>query len=376
MNVSRFVLSCLCALGLLLSGCGDAAEQPQYGAWTVAKDSLRLTENLRVSETQNFYFGSITALDVTSDGHMVVADMEANHIKVLASDGTLIDTLGGSGEGPGQFQRLGRLQVACGDSLFAYDSQQTRLTVYGPDSPYRLSRTVAISRETARIGRLHVLNEALVGVEFNVIRQPEEGVQHPDPMHWRLLSETGTPGDTLFRTRAKPYAIHKMNRGLSLESVPFARQTHIAVGSDARVYTGWPDSLQIRAVAPTGRSETVVSIPTASPPVQPADRDSALHDMGTELRNMIEPAIPDTKPAFTDLIVADDGRLWVQRPAQKTQSETVPWWILDPDRKTIHQARLPRDVELDVVRDGRAYGTTTTDAGAPALVRYHIDMNA
>lgn len=376
MDVNRFVLSCLSVLGLLLIGCGDTDESAQFGEWTMTEEPLKLTEDLRLSETEDFYFGSITALDVTSEGRMVVSDMQANHIKVLAPDGSLIDTLGGPGEGPGQFQRLGRVQVARGDSLFAYDSQQTRLTVYGPDSPYRLSRTIAISREKARIGRVHVLDEALVGVEFNIVRQPKEGVQHPDPLPWRLLSETGVPEDTLFRTRPQPFALKKISGGFSVESIPFARQAHVAVRPDTQMYVGWPDSLHVTATVPTGQSETMVSIPAPSPPVQEADRDSALSDVETDLHNMIGSAIPDTKPAFTDLIVADDGRIWIQRPTETPDAETVPWWVLTPDTKTIRRVRLPRRVQLEVVQDGQVYGTTSTDAGAPALVRYHIDTNA
>jgi hypothetical protein len=85
---------------------------------------------------------------------------------------------------------------------------------------------------------------------------------------------------------------------------------------------------------------------------------------------MAASALPDTKPAFTAMTVSDEGRIWVKRPPTRPDAATVPWWILDPETKTIQQAQLPPEVELMVVRDGKAYGTTTTGRGAPALVQY------
>lgn len=101
----------------VLWGCG-AEQTSNLGEWTLRRSGLTLTENLRVSETKEFYFGSIRNLDVTSGGHIVVADPRAHDIKVLRPNGTLLDTLGGPGEGPGEFQRLRGVQVARGDSIY------------------------------------------------------------------------------------------------------------------------------------------------------------------------------------------------------------------------------------------------------------------
>ena len=363
----------LVGFGLFLAGCGGSEGEGDFGDWTMEEGSLRLTEDLRLSETANFYFGSVTALDVTPNGRMIVADEEAHNIKVLEPDGTLLDTLGREGQGPGEFRGFHSLQVARGDSVFVLDRQQSRLTVYGPDSPYRFARTVTISREDARIGQVYVLGGTLVGAQSTGIRQPEEGVLQPDPAHWVHLSETGVPGDTLFKTRWwPPYGLVKENGGISFDAVPFARQAHTAVGPDRRTYTGWPDSLHVTATDPTGETEVVVSISAPAIPVQEADIDSALSGTGAKLRGVIEPAIPATKPAFTDLLVAEDGRIWVKRPPEHPGADTVDWWVLGPETKTIRAVRLPREVELHVVRNGFAYGKTTTDVGAPAVVRYRI----
>ena len=118
------VLTCYC---LLLAGCGSGSSDPDPGDWTHDKNELTLTENLRVSEGENFYFGRIADVAVADDGRIYVADAEAHHVKVLSPDGTLQDTVGTRGDGPGEFRHLLKLSVARGDSLYVLDGADGRV---------------------------------------------------------------------------------------------------------------------------------------------------------------------------------------------------------------------------------------------------------
>jgi hypothetical protein len=373
MDANRFVLSCLSVLGLLLIGCGDTDESAQLGEWTMKEEPFQLTEDLRVSETEDFYFGSITALDVTSEGRIVVADRQANDIKILHPDGTLLDTLGGPGEGPGEFQTLTRARLGPRDSLYALDLQRAQITVYAPDSPYERHRTITIPRDEGFMATLFVASEGLAG-SFGSGTSPEDGVIRPAPSAIRTIDDTGTPGDTLFHNRSNKIAFAFGENGeFSAESIPFSRETLIASGPNGRLYSGWTDSLHIEAHTLTGDSNVIASLPTDPVPVTEVARDSALSNIDDELQSMTASALPDTKPAFTQMLVADDGRIWIRRPTEGSKAETVPWWILDPTEKTIRKAPLPPEVELRVVHNRQVYGTTTTDTGAPAIVRYQIN---
>jgi hypothetical protein len=356
---------------LLLAGCGSSEDGPSLGEWTLETDDLRLSETLRVSETEDFYFGSITALDVTSAGRIVVADRQARNIKVLQPDRTLIDTLGGPGEGPGEFRRLTSVQIARGDSLFAYDHQLGRLTVFGPDAPYEESRSVTIERKGGIPLRTRALSNGYV-TRFVIPPQPDPGVTRTEPRTWRYIDESGTPGDTVF-TAPGPLVL-ATERGFG--QIPLSSGVYYAWGPNGRLYHGWNDSLHVEARSIDGSSEVIASLPTEPAPVTEKDRDSLLNQIDNERwRNKMAPVLPDTKPAFTEMVVSDAGRTWVKRPGESPAAESVSWWILDPETKTIQQTQLPPDVELMVVRDGKAYGTTTTEMGAPALVRYTVNVN-
>lgn len=382
MHRFRFAVFVTFCLFLSLAGCGtDGTKTPDLGPWTLKSDEITLTEDLRVSETNAFYFGSIAGqelfppgpgLDVLSDGRMVVADTKAQHLKLFRSDGTLVDTLGGPGQGPGEFQRLTSVQVARGDSIYTYSRR--RLAVFAPTPPHEVVRTVSLEAERMPPFRVFVTGPTLValyGTPFMAGRALDAPpVRHP----WRRVDETGTPGDTLVTTRMRRMASRRREpKGFTMHPMPFDRNVQVTPGSDHRLYVGHTDSLYVQAYQPDGSSETVATIPTKPPPVLEVDRDSALANVeNSTMREKVASALSETKPAMTDLVVAHNGRLWVRRPQDGPDAKMAAWWVLDPATKTIHEIQLPVEVDLEVVRDGNAYGTTTTEMGAPALVRYQI----
>ena len=365
------LLSWTCVLALLLAGCGDGGDTPSLGDWTLKTEGVTLTEALRVSETDRFYFGSIADLDVTSEGRMVALDPEANHLKVLRPDGTLIDTLGRRGQGPGEFRRPTNIAVARGDSVYVFDNQLNRLTVFTPPPSSERARSVTITSAGGSVTEIQVLEGVLVG-RFTPGYTRKEGMRRPQHATWRLLRETGVPGDTLLISKRRKLATSFQGPGVVIAYLPFGRVTRAAPGPGDRLYHGFTDSLYVRATSLDGSRETVAIVPADPIPVTEAERDSALSGIDAKIRGQIESAFPETKPAFTDLVIAEDGRLWVECPTEEAGADTTLWWILDPESKTIHEIQLPSEVDLEVVQSGKAYGTTTTEAGAPALVRYQI----
>jgi hypothetical protein len=373
MNLNRFAHSCLCALVFLISGCGDAGDEPSYGEWTVS-DSLRLSQDLLVGEAENFYFGTVADLNVTSEGHMVVADRQAHNIKVLHPDGTLLDTLGGPGEGPGEFQQLTSVQIARGDSLYAYDVRRSRLTVFAPDSPYEMARTLTVHRDAGFPVKVWVLTDGFLAMYSSPMTDPEEGVSRPSSRTVRWVDGSGEPQDTLLTYPGpKMVTVKSDGGGFRVRTIPFSRTVKVEVGPDGTPYYGTTDSLHIQTRTPDGGTKGVASLSTEPVPLTEAARDSALSLLDGEMRSMVAPALPETKPLFTEFTVADDGRIWIKGSTVHSTSENAPWLVVNPDTKTIRPTRLPREVEITAVQNGTAYGITRTNAGAPAVVRYQIE---
>ena len=81
-----------------------------------------------------------------ADGRIVVANGGSLELLVFDAEGSHLDSWGGEGEGPGEFQELNRVRPWRGDSLIAADPRQGRVSIF--DSHGRHGRTVALLGES------------------------------------------------------------------------------------------------------------------------------------------------------------------------------------------------------------------------------------
>src|SRR5688572_7409503 len=77
-------------------------------------------------------FNRVRHVEVGRDGRMYVYDSQTANIRVFARDGSLIQTIGGPGSGPGEFSaRFGPAAFGMlGDSLWSFETLGTRVNVF------------------------------------------------------------------------------------------------------------------------------------------------------------------------------------------------------------------------------------------------------
>ncbi len=359
----------LVVLALLLHGCGSEGRSTGSD-WTIQEDALTLERDLLVSEGESFYFGTIIDVAPASDGRIYVADDETGHIKVLGPNGTQVDTLGREGEGPGEFQRLNQVVVGRGDSLFVLDSERRRVSVFPPSGAFGYGISVSMGQG---LPDQIMVPEGQPEIVLRRLRFPFNTESNRGRHIVRMVRPTGTAGDTLFAAARNP--MHGVQRGevQMYLPIPFEPSLHTAMGPEDRVHVARGDSLAVASYGLGGERRDEVSIPFQSIPVTDDDVERVLKNY-SEKRPMPRDKIPATKPAFEHFLVDDEGRYWFGRPT--AHADTTAWWVADPDEKQVATTRLADDMELRAVRNGYAYGATSTEAGAPALTRYRIRISS
>lgn len=136
----RFVLPVLFAS---LISCGGASSASGEGGSVDELPELGLTEELRIGhlDDPDLGFSRVGWVDVDADGGLYVLEMMGLQIRVFDEDGEFLHRIGRQGEGPGEFRDVSALGVR-GDTLWAYDRQIRRLTLF--DREGRLRSTVQI----------------------------------------------------------------------------------------------------------------------------------------------------------------------------------------------------------------------------------------
>lgn len=83
-----------------------------------------------------------------SDGRILIANSGTSELRIFDRAGQYVRSLGGEGEGPGEFRRITVMDVAPGDSIFVWDQRSLRLSVLSLEEGFE--RSVQLSAPSAR----------------------------------------------------------------------------------------------------------------------------------------------------------------------------------------------------------------------------------
>lgn len=356
------------------AGCGGVSEGDAalVADWESAGD-CGLTR-LQASDP-DLQLSSVETLDVDSRGRIFVGDRLRNSVVVLSPEGRLVQTIGRAGAGPGEFGYVRNVQILPGDSLMVYDTDHLRLSVFAPDSA-----RVAYVRNFAGGPGAQPPNwvEKLPGERafFATHRQSYSAAQDPADDYRRtqtvrLVEWDGrTRRDSILVIPAAQPLIARQGNQVAATANPFGRPGLVRVGPDGRLFYGWGDSLAITVHSLDGQRIGGFSKPHAGPPVTSADVETAVEGLDDMLARALRAAAPERWPAFRNFVVDDRGQLWVGLLSPTGQP--TRWTVFDERGEARCVAPLPANVDVRLVRDGKAYAVETDEMDVPRIVTYQV----
>ncbi len=360
----------------VIAGCGAAADHdadgrggPQWSTGPVPVVSVG-----EVDGDPAYLFSRIASVRLLPDHRFVVADRASGTLRVFASEGTLERQMGGLGEGPGEFQYIGALQVRPPDTLVVYDSGAQRLTTFLVGG--ELLTTVSLQASTGfpemYLGRFRDGSHALAWID--------QGARGTDPV---------TPD----RMRIGRFAASGKDMGILAEGVgmrrsripsgplPFSPHSLAVAVADTVFHTDGPGGALHGTAAQDGAPLTrSLSIAPLSIDAAWAQIESQVDSSSIErFREVQGLAATDSIPTLSDLLVDGRGRVWAKRYAPATDSHwigrrrTGGEWVLALDPSGA-QARLqvPDRVRLMDVGAERIIGVAVDDLGVERVQQFTI----
>lgn len=106
---------------------------------------FRLTERLTIGSMDGEHdaFGRIMDVAIDGRGRILIADDLQHAVLVFDHEGQFLRSLGRQGDGPGEFQAPWRIAVDPQDSIFVWDTQLARMSIFSPTLAF--VRSFAIS---------------------------------------------------------------------------------------------------------------------------------------------------------------------------------------------------------------------------------------
>ena len=375
--------------------------------------TLQRELTIGVAEGDDHYLlGSVADIAVSESGDIYVWDRIAPAIRVYNAAGKYVRTIGARGGGPGEYVAGAGLALARNGNLLLWDPGNARINVYRGTGEFVTSwptRSGGVGSVDGH-GLLTVdVTGTIYARKMFIVR--EEGKPIDTRIGWIRFRSNGSLQDTVF---APPYPaarlLHAEARGqFSSRVVPFMPNLDFELSPLGYFVSGVSDRIALNIHEP---GKPVVSIRRTLTPqrVTANERDSARAEITKEMRKIVPswswngPEIPRTKPVYSSLTIASDGRLWVQLaegpPAKEDSTalgrgqmmvterraegpvRTSSWscpssgWLLfdvyEPSGTYLGQVRVPERVDPIVLRGDLIWAATCDTDGVPSVGRYRI----
>lgn len=362
---------CAVALALGTEACRGGGHETSHAP--VHYTAVERTRSDSTSQLMASY-----SMDVDRRGNIYVADRDA--IRVLGPDGRLVRSIGRQGMGPGEFLHLYSVEVMPGDSLFAFDSENGRATVFEPGT-WRAAYTVQVGRNQLfpPFGVHRVRGGSSIAGIFQMSYGTFDGrSQHGHrKMVVRLMDADGSlrKDSVLAVPEMENLMLHNPE---GVGPNPFGRTTNLAFASRDRMVAEWSDSLKFDVYSVEGRHLKTIR-PSYSPPRRPItaqERDSVIAGGANELvpaasvRRALDEHGATTWPLVQDMIVDDQDRIWVGITGAR--GEPNHWVAFDQDGARVAQVDLPVNMRLRVVRGTTAYVAALDENDVPQVVVFDL----
>ena len=338
------------------------------------------------TERPEIEFLRIGIVHLQDDGSLLVTNGGSSEILVFDSKGAVRRRLGRSGDGPGEFRRLGWAGVV-GDSIVAYDHTHRRVTVFGPDGMPLPTPTLPSGPESplglSLAGRSAC--GAWLATALQSMGRPGQQGPHRDSTLLLLLAP---PMDRVAQ-RVGPFPASTTIR-LVLGSGTTAQLVVGTVIFSPALLSGASDSLvfTMDTAAPelvlwdcSGRRRAVLPVPLPERPVPPAVvsvlKQRALEAASIPVQRALaearyDPAnLPNRLPRVRSVFSGWRGELWVEQYEADPLAAST-WLVLD--RRGNVLARLPSRAGFrpySAIRD-RVAGVFTDSDGVESIRVYQL----
>ena len=346
----------------------------QVAVWTVAPEPLL---DLGVVDGdpayQFFRIGGGLRLD---DGRIVVVNGGTAELRVFGPDGAHLQTVGGKGSGPGEFQLPWDIWRAPGDSIAVYDWEGQSVSLFSHDLAFgRVARfSPAFLNPPSFVGAYSNGDVLLYDPVFDI---PEAGFD----TIWAYARRYGIDGrevDTVGR-----YSMGIMGRYGDLGVVggpAFQTRTILAVADD-RVVVGPGDSYRLVYLDSAGAPRRIVRWHDADRAVTAADleayrqsRLAAARDDNARRREETRLAaqpVPETFAAYDALTADRTGSVWARAAVRPSRSGPARYTIFAEGR-LIARAELPRDLRVLDIGADHVLGVVRDELDVEHVIVYRL----
>jgi len=390
----------LCACAMIPTGCHDESSDRMDDVAGVEEWTLEEVARIGSLDDPEQALTRVSAVRIGPDGKLFVAQPMENVIRVFNRTGDLVRTIGGRGEGPGEFSGLSSIGFI-GDTLFASDNRLGRVSFFGWDGEFLVSVRWVTEEVRVPAGLLLPTPPQVVLRDGGGLVEPGSAVP---------IGPTGAPAGEL----EVPYLRMDRTAGvtdtLGWRRIEFASATVMVDGTEVVLWSPFQE-LPRFVLMPDGSGLVVVDDESGTAPprfrvtlIDPAGDtawsrtveyeplamvDSAVQAAVADLHEMLqrrppphptteqierglraEGMIPETVAPVSHVVGGQDGSIWIGR--EDLAEERVRWDVFNPEGERMARVQLPREAVVVTAVEGAVVTLEPDELEVPYLMWYEL----
>ena len=351
--------------------------------WSVgAQPVLRIGT---VDGDPNHIFEQVRGATRMDDGTIVVLEGGTNELQLFDSGGGFVRSLGGTGEGPGEFHYLTEMWVS-GDTIFGFCNLQKRISVFERSGDVLETIRVEVAAGAGNPaaesqfgdGTLLVLSAPSGGLAFTL------GIIQGNT--WRLdrFSSAGAFMNEIALVKESDRWGHDIPGIPSFPYLPLSLGIGPYAASEDHVHAGDPAEGSIQRWSVGGDLLRVIRWPT--PEVRVTDRDRGRYsearsrpprgvDRAAWNRYLRETPFPGRMPAYRRLLVDAPGNLWARRFRPPWAEEEPSWYVFNEQGAWLGEITTPRGLWVFEIGADYLLGLQRDELDVPFVVMVPLERD-
>lgn len=359
-------------------------------AWSAGSEWRVGTEPVltigEVSGDLDYLFERVSHALRLEDGTIVVADRGPNELRLFDAAGVFIRSLGGSGEGPGEFAMLSEVW-ARGDTILASDSFQSRISVFGRGGDVLETIRVEVAQ-----GRGYRTPSTQFSDGAILVFNPPSGgggIGGGDVIPgavWRLdrYSRAGRFMNEISYVQESPrweHGIYELPPGLYL---PFSLGLPLFAASGDHVYAAEGTEGSIQRWKSDGELSHLIRWPIPERRVSSEDRRSWREANSTVpegynpaawARYVREIPFPERMPLYGRLLVDAQGNVWAKRFSPSWEGDSS-WYVFDGRGAWLGEVSTPPGLSIFEIGADYVLGLRRDQPGVQFVVMLPLDRGS
>ncbi len=310
-----------------------------------------------------------------AENEIAILNGGTQEILLFDMSGRYLRSVGRSGEGPGEFLGLARIDRGQGDSIIAWDQRLGRFSVFTPTG--RFQRSFSIPGGASPLFQFvgAYTDGSFVVAERSYPSQLDHfGFQRGSAVFLRY-DRDGVFLDSIPTESGVEVYVASFAGNPGTVTTPFFLQNHQAL-SESGLYVGTQDHYEIRKYDPSGIPITIIRVDQERSRLSQERVDAFVAGELGRLRSQgVPPQVveafaglyrglpfPETCPAHGSLLTDSENNLWVQ-DFTRSEDPTVLWTVFSESGTPIARVRVASDVVLEELGRERVISRSTDDLG-------------